>query len=357
MKLLIAIFSLCSITVLGQTNRYVGFTAGLGAVVPEYSNATLTSTSPNSSFALSLYRRTNGSHNDEQLLNCPDGGILLQVQTLGNQQVNGTEIAGVFFTRLHLLRERKWNLLWQLGLGISGVTRKYDALKNPENVAIGSYMNIHFNSQFLFAYEFNRLGFQAGIAFDHLSNGNLSEPNLGINSAYITLGSSYRLNDEKVTERFGNPEKSPIERISIIAAVGGKHARALADNFFFTCTVTGDYLFLSKRRFSTAIGPDFFYDASVPTELAAISKDPESARKISSGIHITEFLRYKKWLFGLQLGVYVGFPEPINNKPMYTRGILQYAIGKHWSARIAMKSHLHILEYPEFGIGYRWLSK
>ncbi len=340
-----------------QTNQFFQVVPSIGAVVPEYSNATLTTTSLNKSIGFSWYRRTNGNQNDEQLFHCPDGGLLFQVQTLGNQKVNGTEFSLVPFTRLHLLKERRWNLLWQVGIGLSGVTKKYDALTNPENVAIGSHLNIHFNTQFLVFYPTKRFDWTAGIAFDHLSNANLSEPNLGINSAYLNIGCAYRLNDQKVMEKMGSPTADPISRWSVLPAFGGKHTRALANQFYFVSSLSGEYVLVVKKRFSTAVGVDVFYDTSVSTEVEALGKNPADASLFSSGIHIAEQVNYKKWVFGVHLGVYAGLKEPINNKPLYSRGFIQYSVSDHFFVRLSMKSHLHILEFPEFGIGYKWHKK
>lgn len=340
-----------------QTNQYVQYVQSIGAVVPEYSNVTLTTTSLNQSFGLSWYRRTSGTGRDESLFHCPDGGVLLQVQTLGNPKVNGTEISVVPFTRLHLLGEKRVNLLWQVGIGLSGVTRKYDPITNPENVAIGSHLNIHFNTQLLGLFPTKRLDWTFGVAFDHLSNANLSEPNLGINSAYLALGCAYRINKESVALSHAHHEKEALSRWSVLPAFGGKHTRALADKFYFVSSFTSEFTAIVQKRFSTAVGVDVFYDTSVPTEVAGLGKDPSKARMISSGFHVAEQVNYKRWSFGLHLGVYAGFKEPINNKAFYSRGFIQYEAMEHWFVRLSMKSHLHILEFPEFGIGYKWHKK
>jgi hypothetical protein len=47
----------------------------------------------------------------------------------------------------------------------------------------------------------------------------------------------------------------------------------------------------------------------------------------------------------------------VNGKRMYNRGILRWKINPHWMMSISMKSHLHILDYPELGFGYYFIRK
>ena len=51
---------------------------------------------------------------------------------------------------------------------------------------------------------------------------------------------------------------------------------------------------------------------------------------------------------------YLVFNEQVEKYRIYTRGIAQYQVTDRFLMRIAMKSHIHILDYPELGFGYKF---
>ena len=78
-----------------------------------------------------------------------------------------------------------------------------------------------------------------------------------------------------------------------------------------------------------------------------------STDNFQTGIHFSQTVVYRKFRFTLQEGVYVGLTNKIQSS-MYNRGILKYYINDDFSVRLAMKSHLHLLDYPEIGFGYKF---
>jgi hypothetical protein len=64
-------------------------------------------------------------------------------------------------------------------------------------------------------------------------------------------------------------------------------------------------------------------------------------------------LRYRKFSLSIQEGFYIGLKENTEGKPMYNRGIIRYRISDKLWVRIAMKSHLVVLDYPELGVGIK----
>lgn len=337
------------------TNQSIGLSYGRGAVVPEYSNFLYSAETLQHLIAVDWTRRSYGKSEWEALFNYPDLGVSVQYSSLGNDRVYGRELAIFPYSRLHFLHDRKWDLIWQFGIGLSYVNRKYDAVTNPDNVAIGSHLNIHFNSQFLVTVNpIPKWSLFTGIAFDHLSNANLEEPNLGINSAHLKFGTSVQFG--KMAERIHYKELKtfPTHRFSVLPSFGGKHTRALASTFYFVASLTGDYQLLVRKRFILSVGPDFFFDSSIPTEMEGKEKTFKTINYFQTGIHCSQLLRYKKAVFGIQTGVYIGLTDAVGNHPIYNRGIIEYHFTDRFFVRLAMKSHLHILEFPEFGVGFKW---
>jgi hypothetical protein len=72
----------------------------------------------------------------------------------------------------------------------------------------------------------------------------------------------------------------------------------------------------------------------------------------NTGIHLSQEIVYHSFSFILQEGFYVGLLDEINRSAMYNRAILRWKFKKNVLISISMKSHLHILDYPELGVGY-----
>ena len=80
---------------------------------------------------------------------------------------------------------------------------------------------------------------------------------------------------------------------------------------------------------------------------------PKPSNSWQTGIHFSQSIVYNRFSITIQEGIYIGLKNHIYQKLMYNRGIVKYRITENFTLRLAMKSHLHILDYPEFGFGWR----
>ncbi|MCZ4409712.1 acyloxyacyl hydrolase [Cryomorphaceae bacterium 1068] len=327
-----------------------------GFVIPEYSSFILLTDEPVRSGEISLEKRLGAKNSWNAIYNYPTVGLTLFYTTLGSSEVHGSEIALFPFIRLPVFQSPKFNAGISLGLGLGYVTKTYDEETNPYNVVVGSNLNAHFQTKVDLRYQLSdALGIQTGLAFGHLSNANTAEPNIGINNGTIYLGLNYVLKRERLA---GNTEEfSPSKKVfyEVALAPGFKSTRALKDSRHFTLSATGDLWKPLSRIISVGIGPDIFYDGSAETELTIDdSKTYEPIMQWSTGIHGSFSLRYDRLRLILQAGVYVGLANEVEDEPIYNRAMVRYDVSEKFIAYFAMKSHLHILDHPEFGFGYRW---
>jgi hypothetical protein len=73
-----------------------------------------------------------------------------------------------------------------------------------------------------------------------------------------------------------------------------------------------------------------------------------------SGIHFSQEVVYNKFSIIIQEGFYLVLKDQVEQHVMYNRGIIRYRITDRFLVQLAMKSHIHILDYPEIGVGIRW---
>jgi len=325
-----------------------------GFNLPEYQMFTYITNNYIHSVDVSIIKETSGKNEWEQIFNYPEYGLSLFYSSLGNDDIFGREFSVNPFFRTNIIYKENFKLYNQIGVGLSYVNKKFNAEDNYLNVAVGSNINLHFNLRFGINYSFyNRFAINSGISFDHFSNANTSEPNLGINYITAFTGLSYRIGQKTTKKKTILSPHIKENYFNIVANIGGKYSRALSSKKYVTASIS----FEAKRKcykvFHLGIGADIFYDNSVEDQLLDAGKEYKSIDSFQTGFHFSQTVIYNKLSLSLEEGLYIGLVEKVEEYHIYNRGIISYQINKKLSIRLAMKSHLHILDYPEFGLAYK----
>lgn len=335
-----------------QINSYYHY----GYVLPEYKHLLYVVNDHVQSAGLSISKKTIGKNEWQQLYHYPEYGVFLFYSTLGNNRVNGREIAVYPFFTWNILPGDRLNIYNQIGIGLGYASRRFDFEDNYQNVAIGSNLNIHFNFRLGIKYLLpKKLVIQTGISFDHLSNANMKSPNLGLNYLTSYVGLGYLVGE---TSQYQLREPEPYKKgfdFEFIYAVGGRHTRALQSKFYFTSSVAFEFKWKPYRAVHLGIGADLFYDSATESQmLPANSADYKKYYDYQSGIHLSQEFLYNRISIIIQEGVYLLLKDKADHNIMYNRGIVRYTIAKRIILEIAMKTHFFVLDYPEIGLGYKW---
>jgi hypothetical protein len=333
----------------GMVNSHFGYN------IPEYPFIASITEDYIRSLDICFFKETTGKNKWEQLYNYPSYGVSFFYSTLGNDEVFGRELALTYFFKLYFLSKNRFRLFSRTGIGMSYVNRKFDFKNNYLNVAVGSNVNIHFNSRIGANYILSdKFSLNAGLSFNHFSNANTSEPNLGINYLTGYGGVSYRLGKKTEKQIYELEAHVKENTLAFFVSLGGKYSGALVSNYFSTSSFSLEYNRAFTRKFHFGIGSDIFYDSSVESRLQRNNQDYKKSDNFQTGIHLSQSIVYNKLTLSIQEGVYLFLTEPVNHYPIYTRGIVQYQINNRLLIRLAMKSHFHILDYPEIGFGYKF---
>jgi len=334
---------------------HLKFSYGQGFVLPEYDFINLVTERPTEIYEISLLKQTNGSSDWQLIYMYPAFGLRFQYASLGSPEVLGEIWALYPYFKIPIYKGGKIAFDTEIGLGYSRVNRKFDLENNFMNVAVGSYANFHFNARFNLDYSItDRISLGTALSFDHFSNGNTSEPNLGINYLNWLGNLSYRLgNKRERLVRELEPHQKKVEK-ELVIALGGKHTRALASTYYLTNSISFEMRKHYFRALQLGLGADLFIDRSVEEQLQKQERGFQNSDQYQTGIHFSQTLVYNRISIGLQEGIYLGLAEQVEGYSIYSRGIFKYRITDHFSARLSMKSHLHILDYPEIGFGWIW---
>ena len=142
--------------------------------------------------------------------NYPKTGVSFFASTIGNNKVFGTQLAILPYISFDIFKKKKGNFSLKLGLGASYFTTHYHRTNNDRNLDIGSPYTWAFQS-FIYKEIYHKKGitFKLGAGYSHASNGHTQLPNLGLNSALLSLSAQF---SKKETHPF-----SPTKKIKSLA--------------------------------------------------------------------------------------------------------------------------------------------
>lgn len=329
--------------------------AHYGVLLPEYGFQKYLAEDFCKGFEINFAKQSSGKNVWQRLYRYPSFGLSFFFSTMGNKEVFGNQFTFYPYYSLHIIERKKFSFDYQLGVGTSWSTKKFGFDSNPGNVAIGSHLNIHFQTQFSIRAQLHKnIWLNAGIGFNHISNANLSEPNVGSNFCTIYSGISYGIG--KPNPRIAEPvgEYTPDHLYSVMICGGMKHTRTFESFQYPAFSISFDYRYRPKYKFAFGGGADFFYDSSTEVQMNRLGKAWKPEYAYTSGIHVSEEFIYDRFSLIVQEGVYLGLTEKLNGYWMYNRAILRYRFTKNMFVNFSMKSHLVILDFPELGIGYSW---
>lgn len=326
-----------------------------GVLLPEYGFMSNISDDYVKGFEVSFMKPTTGKTIWEHLYRFPSFGVSFYYCTMGSKQHFGEQFTLYPYYALNIVKKKHFELNYQMGLGVTYATKKYDQNTNYQNLAIGSHFNIHYHADVIGQYKItNRIFANAGIAFSHISNANLSEPNVGLNFFTMYAGVSYGIGKQQNFTAIKIAPFDPFFTYEILLNGGMKHTRTFESFQYPALSISFDAKRRMRYKFAFGIGADFFYDASTEPQMKRLNKPYQPSDSYTSGIHFSQEFVYNKVSLILQEGFYLGLTDKLNGYFMYNRAITRYKFSNHFFVNFSLKSHLYILDFPEIGIGYYW---
>ena len=357
---LLFIASIITDTVCAQSRRTDNLSVTsyyhFGYVLPEYSNLLYIVNEPVHAVSLNVSKKTRGKNDWEKIYNYPEYGFSFFYSTLGNDAIHGREFAINPFFRMNIISRNRFNFFNETALGLGYVTKTFND-RNYLNIAVGSHLNLHFNLKFGVDYRFaERLKLNAGLSFDHFSNANSKNPNLGLNWVTTFAGVTYAIGKQTPVLEHELTAHNAKFQYELIYSFGGKKSRGvLQSDLYYTSSLTFEGKWSVSRAIRLGLGADLFYDPSAKSEMAALDNfDYEPSNDFRTGIHVSQEFVYSRLSLILQEGIYIGLKDAVNKHVMYNRGIVRVQVSNRMFVQLAMKSHLHILDYPELGLGIKW---
>jgi len=307
---------------------------------------------------LSWNKLTNGEKNWQARYNYPDYGVSFVYQDFNNQ-ILGYNVSLNGHYNFYFFKRR---LMLRLGQGIGYASNPYDKVSNPKNVAISTHLTsstlvmLNYSSRRLL---FDRIRFQAGVLFTHHSIGNLSAPNMGVNTLGLNVGLTYDLSekDRVFLPLQDDSEYSKKVGYNIVLRSGANQSDRVGTDLYPLLVFSGYADRKISHTNSLQFGADFFLSYFLKEYLRyeSILDDGETDPNVDfkrAGIFIGHELHIHKFSFLTQLGYYVYNPSDFGES-YYIRAGFKYYIKPNIYGVATIKAHAADAEGFEFGLGIR----
>jgi hypothetical protein len=287
----------------------------------------------------------------------PRTGFGLFYVNFDNPGILGYSVALYPFIEPYIRAEKKLSFSWRFGIGPAYLSKYYDPETNPDNFFFSSHLS--FIVQLCFATHFRinehfttRLGFN----FNHISNGGIKEPNIGMNYPTINMGLDYSLKEAVFMDWSRDAGMGLYGRKCWFEAYflgTAKNAEKGEDHLYPVIGAGVYYNYLFGRIIAASAGTEWISDFSEKERInRRYASDPgadmpdHNRAAALLGIDIL----FGRFTFIHQWGIYYYEPNPARNRA-YQRYGLNFRFTKKSYAGINVKAHGHVADLMDLRLG------
>ena len=287
--------------------------------------------------------------------NFPDYGLSYNYKSYHNEQQLGDShsITG-FFQMPFLPKGRFLNFGFKGFAGLGIFTKKYNAISNPENLAISSTINISAEARLYGKIRIEPLFFEYSFGLNHFSNGLIKAPNLGINVLNNSFSVGYELEDKLEYDKIRSQKiKNNINcEFWAFTSFGFKEISPGSKEYIFSSFSVNYSKYVSNIN-KIGLSLDFLNDPSltpVAYEKYYYLGKPDLNFRYGISVH-NEFL-FGNTGFLLSFGKYLRKSSYYSSQFYYKTGFKYYY--KNVIGLVIVRAiPLFRADVVEFGIGYR----
>ncbi|NDV56646.1 acyloxyacyl hydrolase [Bacteroides sp. 519] len=259
--------------------HFLIFNASNGAVIPTNDFVAGEYKIPHySSFSIKYGLTSTGDDWKDHAYGMPYGGIGFYMANFYRNHDLGTPFSLYFFQGAQLFRlKHNLSLNYEWNLGGSFNWKCYDPFDNPNNIALGSSVNIHVAGNLFLKWRLSKhFDIHLGAGFTHFSNGAYSLPNKGLNmvAGFVELAYYFnRKDDEGFVDRSITPPpfRKKIDH-DLMILISSRNARVdtlntglsseFTDRKFKVLGISYARLFQNSYKYKWGPSIEFTYDES-----------------------------------------------------------------------------------------------
>lgn len=323
-----------------------------GAILPHRNEVSEIIEGQTQAYEISFNKSTFGKKKWEGLYAYPKVGVSALYINLGNEKELGMGFG--FFPFIELpVNHRKLNWRFKIGYGLGYIEKPFDAETNHKNIVIGTKVNALIYANSLWEIKLSdKLNASAGISLIHFSNGSFARPNLGINVFSLNTGVTYSFGKMEGVQEKTFEKRARTWSKKITTGIGVKEIPPVEGPKFVVSSLSFNMMKVRAEKSSFGFGSDLFYNSSlselVKKDTSATSSGLDNFRIGLLGMYSFDF---GKVSISVGLGGYV-LSKYKGNGLVYSKLETRYLVSEKVFVRAAMKTHLAVADFVEYGLGY-----
>lgn len=307
------------------------------------------------SIEVNLGWKTAGAASWNSLYNYPSYGFGFFYNNLNNPGLFGVARSGFLFMEFPFGQKRFVDHRLKVSAGLAHLSTYYDPLENPQNLNIGSPLNLHFNLNYSWFFPLGNQMFVApGLSFTHFSNGAFRKPNRGINLLDANIALRYRGDDRVLNvpaEYRPHPEWTEKKHRTYVIFSGGVMQKHIDTPNYRIFTLTVNHSLQTGLGARWGLGLDFIYDELFKERIDKEKNDPAFVDYLRVGAFASHDIVFDRMSVVLNMGGYLYYGYKPTNR-FYPRLGLRYEISKRMTAQLALKAYRLRANHVQWGLGY-----
>ncbi|WP_170853682.1 acyloxyacyl hydrolase [Lishizhenia tianjinensis] len=290
----------------------------------------------------------------QQLMNQPTYGLDVHFTSLGNKNLLGKGIAGLYFVDVPLSKSLFYPSVYG-GAGLAWVEKIYDVQHNPKNNAIGSHLNLAVRLGLNMNYEWEQTHLHFGFHVMHFSNGASKMPNLGVNLPYVQLGVSQFIGDAE-TEEYATFKalRKDVTHWRILGVYSRKDVYPLLQKVSSVYSLSAIRTKYKSKYWSYDLGVEFIANQAQAKMFP--NRVIKQGELLQVGLYTAYVLSFDRLDLFAGLGGYVKNDLNIAGW-LYQKVGARYHFNDKWAVQFAIKANFGKADYLEYGINYTFHEK
>lgn len=280
-------------------------------------------------------------------------GVAFKYYNFDNPYILGESATIALFGEPYLTHSKKSYFTLKAGAGISFTNTTYDSITNPQNLFFSSKIAFYLGIQLSYNFDItNQSTIKAAFAYNHISNGGIKLPNLGMNFPTLMLGYEYRPQELEFPKYLkGKGYKQKKWRYYAITATYRENVSATDTHVAFSKWVYSTEFF-TTRSLSNING--LLFSSEALYDGAAKRAGRERGFKWPSWWFSSSFghiLAFGKISFTQQF--YYAFMQlPYYENRYYQRYSLYYSFTEHLMFGISLKARAQVAYQMDVRVGW-----
>jgi hypothetical protein len=262
-----------------------------------------------------------------------------------NHEDLGYAITGIGYIEPFLESYGQWRFSIKLGAGLAYMSNPYDEISNPQNLTYSTNLAFPLYAGSTIYYYFTKqLALKTSLSFQHISNGGIRQPNLGINYPVFGIGMEFTNNSYRIPPRQKLHTYTKKKQYEIIAGYSLKEDTTNTNNLHVATLMINRSWQVSRINALTI---------TLFNEYQQSPSDTDNKEKWSiAPLFGNEFLLGRLG-FGQQLGIYVIQGDQAPNL-LLQNYYLRYNFNSGMIAGINLKAHGRVADFLSIQVGFKF---